>query len=58
MSDQMGIVTSHSINDVIDIVKQAGESTNSRASAVARFNSPLPLDSVLPRACAASMVSA
>ena len=58
MSDQMGMIASHSINGVIDNVKPAGESTSSRASAAARFKSLLPLESVLPQACAASIVSA
>jgi hypothetical protein len=61
MSDQMGMIASRInnevINDVIDDLKQAGESTNSRASAAARFKSLLPLDSVLPQASAASIVS-
>jgi hypothetical protein len=62
MSDQMGMITSYITNDVIDDFtnddRQTGDSTSSRASAVAPFKSLLPLDSILPQASAASIVSA
>ena len=54
MPDQMSTIASHIINEV----QPAGKSENSRASAATRFKSLLPLDSVLPQACAASIVSA
>jgi hypothetical protein len=58
MSDQMGMIASYIINAVTNDAKQTGDSTSSRAPAAARLKSLLPLDSVLPQASAASIVSA